>query len=111
MLQAFRVKTTNEYSRVRRAIEYIIRDLESKLHRESYLEFSGLMESMGWRFFTMSVDIHFIDDMGNVMPGLLRARGHTYIDKFAVYLQSRLREQGLNVLVEVEYGDEYDDWL
>ncbi|MCS6768391.1 MAG: hypothetical protein RMJ59_04765 [Candidatus Nitrosocaldus sp.] len=109
MLQAFRVRTTDEYSRVRRAIENIIMDLESKLHRRSYLEFSDLMESMGWRFFTISIDIYFIEDMGSVMPGLLRAKGHTYLDKFANYLQARLREEGLNVMVGVEYGDEYED--
>ncbi len=64
------------------------------------------MESMGWRFFTISIDIYFIDDMGNVMQGLLRVRGHTYLDKFANYLQGRLREYGFNVIVEIHYPEE-----
>lgn len=109
MLQAFRIKTTNDYTRVRSAIEHIICDLEAKLHRESHIEFSNLMESMGWRFFTVSIDLNFIDDMGNVIPGLLRVRGHTYLDKFANYLEMRLREYGLNAIVEIHY--EPDDWV
>ncbi|MEM4400840.1 MAG: hypothetical protein QW776_06785, partial [Candidatus Nitrosocaldus sp.] len=85
LLQDLKIKTTDDYSKVRRAIEDIMHDLEAKLHRDSYLTFSNLMESMGWRFFTISIDINFIDDMGNVMLQMLRAKGHTYLDKFANY--------------------------
>jgi len=106
LLQDFRIKTTDDYSKVRRAIEDIMHDLEAKLHRDSYLTFSNLMESMGWRFFTISIDINFIDDMGNVMLQMLRAKGHTYLDKFANYLQSRLREHGFNIIVEIYYPEE-----
>ncbi|MFN4336868.1 MAG: hypothetical protein ACK4FV_04725 [Candidatus Nitrosocaldus sp.] len=106
MLQEFKIKTTDDYSKVRRVIEDIIKDLEAKLHRDSYLRFNNLMESMGWRFFTISIDINFIDDMGNVMQGLLRVRGHTYLDKFANYLQGRLKEHGFNIIVEIHYPEE-----
>ncbi len=41
MLQEFKIKTTNDYSKVRGMIEDIIRDLEAKLHRDSYLTFSN----------------------------------------------------------------------
>lgn len=109
MLQKFRIKTTDDYSRVKRAIEDIIHDLEAKLHRDSYISFSNLMESMGWRFFTISIDINFIDDMGNVMSGLLRAKWHTYLDKFASYLQSRLRGEGFNIIVGIYYNEEEEE--